>query len=103
MFARRLELFVSLVLLAVSTAQSQSTFATVTGVITDAQGTAVPNAKILATHERTNYRYNGASNDSGQYTLANLLDGVYTVRVSAPGFLEYVVEGVQLAGRDVRR
>lgn len=84
MFARRLGMFLPLVLLAASTALGQTTFATITGLITDSQGTLVPGATILAIHQRTNYRYSGASNDAGQYTLANLLEGVYTVRVSAP-------------------
>src|SRR5438876_5031302 len=103
MFVRRLGLFVPLVLLAAATARGQSTFATITGLITDAHGAAVPGATVLATHQRTNYRYSGSSNEAGLYTLANLLDGAYTVRVTAAGFLEYVMEGVQLAGRDVRR
>ena len=68
MFARRLGMFLPLVLLAASTALGQTTFATITGLITDSQGTLVPGATILAIHQRTNYRYSGASNDAGQYT-----------------------------------
>src|SRR5437899_3294947 len=64
MFARRLGMFLPLVLLAASTALGQTTFATITGLITDSQGTLVPGATILAIHQRTNYRYSGASNDA---------------------------------------
>ena len=102
MFVRRLGMCLPLFLLTAS-AQGQTTFATITGLITDAQSTVVPGATILATRQSTNYRYSGVSNDAGQYTIANLLEGVYTVRVSAPGFVEYVVDGVELAARDVRR
>jgi hypothetical protein len=103
MFERRLRIFLPLVLLAASTARGQSTFATITGLITDPHGTIVPGAKVLAKQDNTNYSYSGVSNEAGQYTLANLLVGSYTVRVSAAGFGEYVVSSVQLADRDVRR
>ena len=103
MSLRSLVLSLPLALLVVPVAHGQSSFATITGLITDPQGAIVPGATVVAMHQRTNYRYSGASNEAGQYTLANLLEGTYTVRVSATGFVEYVVEGAQLAGRDVRR
>jgi len=103
MTLRSLTLLLLLVLMEVPLARGQGTFATITGLITDAQGAIVPGATVVATHQRTNYRYSGASNEAGQYTLANLLDGAYTVRITAAGFQEFAVEGVQLAGRDVRR
>ena len=49
-------------------AMDQSTFATITGVISDPAGAAVPGAKIEATNRQTNYRYTATSNDGGQFT-----------------------------------
>jgi hypothetical protein len=82
---------------------AQSTFATVTGVATDPTGAAVPNVAIEVRETATNYVYNTLTNDAGQYTVANLRDGRYTLRAKAPGFQEYAVENIVLTGLDVRR
>lgn len=86
-----------------SPAAAQSTFATLTGTITDAAGAAIPGATIEATHVQTNYVYTGQSNESGVYVLAQLRDGAYIVRVRSAGLKEYVARDVQLAARDLRR
>ncbi len=82
---------------------AQSTFATITGSVTDPNGAMVPGVQIEATHVATNYKYTATSNEAGQYTLVNIREGSYTVRAKAAGFREFVAQGVELAGRDVRR
>jgi hypothetical protein len=89
--------------LAVSRAGAQTTFASITGTVTDAQGSVVPGAQIEATHMASNYRYKTQSNESGNYTLAQLREGEYTVRATATGFNDFEVKEVRLAARDVRR
>ncbi|MBK9167208.1 MAG: TonB-dependent receptor [Bryobacterales bacterium] len=84
-------------------ANAQTTFASITGTVTDAGGAVIPNVAIEATHVRSNYRYSVVSNDSGSYTLAQLLEGDYTLRATAPGFQEFFVQNLQLVARDVRR
>jgi hypothetical protein len=96
--------FLSAVLMATfETANSQTTFASITGLVTDASGSAVPNAVITATNQETNIRTSITSNDAGYYTIAQLKDGPYSVQVRAPGFQEFVVANIILAARDVRR
>jgi hypothetical protein len=63
----------------------------------------VPNAEVEGVHAATNYRYTARSNDAGVYTLAQLREGAYTVRVRAAGFKESVFQDVELVSRDVRR
>jgi hypothetical protein len=81
----------------------QSTFATLTGMVSDATGAAVANVAIEAKEIATNYTYNALTNDAGQYTIANLREGRYTLRARAAGFQEYAVENIVLTGLDVRR
>ena len=94
---------VTLAALFVPSVLAQGTFATITGSVTDPSGAAVPAATIEATHLATNYVYTVQSNEAGQYTLANLREGVYTLKATAEGFQEFVVTSIELAGRDLRR
>lgn len=92
-----------LCLLAASISYGQSTYATITGTVTDPNGAVIPNANVAAVHVQTNYRYTATSNEVGQYTLANLREGEYMLVASGGGFTDFTVKGIQLVGRDVRR
>ncbi len=48
----------------------QSTFATITGVVTDPTGAVVPNATIEITLVDRNQKFTAASNETGNYTFA---------------------------------
>jgi len=85
------------------TAYSQTTFASITGTVTDATGAVVRGATIAATNVETNIKTAAKSNEDGNYTIAQLKEGTYTVRAEAPGFKSFVVEKVGLVARDVRR
>lgn len=87
----------------ISAAWGQSTFSTITGNVTDPTGASVPAAVIEALHVERNHSFRTATNDDGQYTVANLPDGAYTVTVKAAGFQEFKAERLILAGRDIRR
>lgn len=82
---------------------AQSTFATLTGTVTDPTGAAVPGASIEAIFVRTNYSYKGVSNENGVYVVGQLTDGSYTVHVRAAGLKEFVARDLQLGSRDLRR
>ncbi len=84
-------------------AHAQSTYATITGAVTDPNGALVPNASIEAVNKGTNYRYTANSNEAGQYTVANLLPGTYTLRATAAGFERFEAADIELSGRDQRR
>ena len=60
--------------------------ATVTGVVTDPSGAAVPNANIKATNVATNQSRETKSDAQGVYTIPFLDPGVYNFEVSAAGF-----------------
>lgn len=84
-------------------ATAQTTFASVTGTVTDATGAVIAGADISAVHRESNYRYTAQSNAAGAYTLRQLREGGYTVTVQAPGFKQFVATDVQLVSMDVRR
>src|SRR5205807_2703234 len=95
--------FTVLLLGFVRTSYSQTTFASITGTVTDATGAIVPGAIITATHGETNIKTSATSNEEGNYTIAQLKEGNYTVRTEAKGFKSFVVENVRLVARDLRR
>jgi len=97
-------LLVSFLLFAMAgTSPAQTTFATITGSVTDSSGAVVPNAKVTATRLETNIKSAAQTNAFGNYTIAQLVEGTYEVRVQAPGFKELRLQGVVLTARDVRR
>lgn len=81
----------------------QTTFATLTGTVTDPAGATVPNATLTATHVQSNYLYTAKSNESGNYNIPQLREGAYTLRVQSPGFKESRIQNIALVSLDVRR
>ena len=88
---------------AAAPAGAQTTFASVTGNVTDASGAVIPGASVTAVHLDSNYRYTAQSNEAGTYTLAQLREGTYRVTVEAQGFKQFVATDVRLVSMDVRR
>lgn len=80
----------------------QTTFATITGIVTDSSGAIVPGVTVTAVHLASNYHYDAVTNDSGQYTLMQLREGPYTLKAQLAGFKEFVVQ-LRLAAQDLRR
>jgi Carboxypeptidase regulatory-like domain len=81
----------------------QTTFATLTGLITDSAGAVAPGATVKATHVASNYEYVTSTNSAGNYTLSQLREGEYVLRVQLAGFREFVAQNIRLAAQDVRR
>jgi hypothetical protein len=93
----------ALAALAAGLAYSQTTFATITGTVTDATGAVVPNASITVTNVETNTTVSGSSNEVGNYSLPQIKEGKYTVKVEAAGFQPFLAKDVILTARDIRR
>jgi len=71
--------------------------ATMSGVVVDAQGAVVAEAKIAATQTQTSANFQTLSGSDGQYTLPFLPPGDYRIVVEAPGFKRFVREGVRIS------
>jgi hypothetical protein len=77
-------------------ALAQSTNATISGVIVDPSGKALPGATIEILNDATGMRYDGATNDFGIYVVSILPPGQYRVQVSKLGFKTLIKPGVTL-------
>ena len=65
---------------------AQQVYGSIFGTVTDASGSAVPNAKVTVFDVTKNTRSEVNTNDSGNYTKGQLIPGVYNVDVEATGF-----------------
>src|SRR5437588_499849 len=100
----RIALIAGLLMLALTgVGYAQTTYASITGTVTDATGAVVPGATVTATSLETNIKTSATANQDGNYTIAQLKEGTYTVRAEAAGFKSFVVDRVGLVARDVRR
>ncbi len=100
--AARVLLAVGLICSLALPARAQVGLSTITGIVSDDQGAAVPGATVTATNTATNVPYIGVSNDAGVYTINALTIGTYTVRVELEGFKAVQVT-VNIAGGQTAR
>ncbi len=77
-------------------AVGQSDSSSLSGVVSDATGAALPNARISITNNATKAVNTATSNESGAYTVPNVPSGDYTVHVEASGFQTYDVRDVHV-------
>src|SRR5436309_6683592 len=65
---------------------AQTGAASITGLLTDQSGAAVPAATVTATNQATNVEYTAVSNGVGNYTITSLPVGTYVVKAALSGF-----------------
>src|SRR6516165_7164024 len=75
----------------------QTQTARLQGVVHDASGASVPNAKIVAINDQTKDASEATSNAAGLYVLPALRPGTYTLTVEASGFSKTTVTDIELA------
>ena len=92
-----------LVALTSSSEGAQSTYATITGTVTDSSGAVISGANVVATNVETAVATKTTTNDDGVYTVPQLREGPYMLSITAPGLREFLATDVVLATRDIRR
>src|SRR5437868_2707338 len=88
-----------LAVLAVSLGQlalSQTTTATISGVVRDPQGGLIPNAAISVVQTETGQTRQTISGAGGDYTISNLPIGTYRITASSAGFKKTVIPSLTL-------
>src|SRR5713226_2526752 len=96
----RLRNFFFLAFLCSSMALAQRDLGTITGIISDPQGAAVPNAKVIITEDATGLTYDVQTNSAGEYIRPLLKPGTYTVTAEATGFRRIAQKNVVIVGGD---
>src|SRR5207249_1427611 len=74
----------------------QSDRGTITGTVLDPGSAAVPNATLTLKSTTTGATYQTITTGMGNFTLPSLPSGIYSLTVGAPGFNQYVQEGIQV-------
>jgi hypothetical protein len=95
-------LFVGLAL-APAAAVAQTGAASITGLVLDETGGALPGVTITATNQATNVPYTAVSNEAGNYTLASVPIGTYVVKAELAGFRTATTAAVKLEAKQVAR
>ena len=89
-------LALSLVLCSAS-AWAQTQLATVFGTVTDPTGAVIAEAKVTVSSTSTGLKRVGLTDTKGQYHVAGLPPGMYTVRAGKDKFQTQVLDGVVLS------
>lgn len=92
----RRRLFGSAIVLATSTAAYGQGLARINGVVTDASGAAIPEARVTATQLSTGVKTQAVASGSGDYSFPALPPARYRITVEAPGFATFSNEEVVL-------
>lgn len=93
MFRFAFILFAQVVLFATLCMAQQGT---IQGVVTDASGAVVPNAKVTVTNPGTSVTQAVETNESGFYSIPFLVPGKYNVRADASGFASRELQNLVL-------
>ena len=98
----RLALAASAVLISSLVAGAQTYRGTLTGMVTDASGAAVPNANVQLKNPATNETLTGKTNSAGDFSFPELPVGTYTLVVSAPGFTAQSLDNIAIEVTKIR-
>lgn len=98
-------LFLLLILLAAGpgAVYAQTGAASLTGIVTDQSGAAVPGATVTATNQGTNVDYTAVSNETGSYTVTSLPVGTYVVKAELARFKTAATKPLQMEAKQVVR
>lgn len=85
-----------LFLLTASFAYGQATEGSILGTVYDPSGSPVPNANVRVTGDNTGLARTTQTNETGEYVVAALPLGFYSVSVEQRGFKKALVPGVEI-------
>ena len=73
-----------------------STTGSITGVVKDPQGAAVPKAEVTVVDEKTGVSRTVTTTDDGFYNISSIPAGIYTISTAPSGFKKSITTGVEL-------
>jgi hypothetical protein len=75
---------------------AQNVTGSITGIVKDPSGAAIPGARIKATNSGTQLSFEAASDEIGSYTVRNIPVGIYAVTAQAAGFTTHEAGGIRV-------
>jgi hypothetical protein len=87
---------IGLLILGTAVAFGQMNTGDITGTVNDPAGAIIEGATVVAVNLNTQLRFSSLTNGAGQYLLAQLPPGAYTLTVNVQGFKQAVEEHVAL-------
>src|SRR5215469_1597219 len=80
-----------------ASAWPQTQLATVLGTVSDSTGAVIPGAQVTILNQSTGLKRSTPTDTNGQYRLAGLPPGMYTIRAEKEKFQTDVLEGIALS------
>lgn len=93
----KLLLLVALLAFGARGVYAQFETASLVGKVTDSTGAVIPGATVTVTNTETGVAISRQTNDSGEYNVPALRNGVYRVVVTKDGFDSFITDNVNLA------
>ena len=84
-------------------ARAQTGAASITGLVIDETGAALPGVTVTATNQATNVEYVGVTNAAGNYTIGPVTIGAYVIKATLTGFRTSSTGAIALEARQVAR
>jgi carboxypeptidase family protein len=84
-------------------ASAQTGTASITGLVTDETGGALPGVTITATNQATNVQHVAVTNEVGNYTITPVTVGSYVIKAELAGFRTSTTVPIALEARQVAR
>ena len=82
---------------------AQALYGSLTGNITDSTGAALPGTTVTITNEATGLQLTAVTDQTGTYTIRNILGGTYTLKAALQGFREFVQTGIPITAGGIVR
>ena len=73
---------------------AQTNRGSITGTVSDPVGAVVASANVVAVEAATHAQYTTVTTATGNYTLAEVPPGVYSLSVEVPGFKKFTQQGI---------
>src|SRR5574341_1543726 len=73
------------------------------GAVTDQNGAVVPGAVVTVTNQGTGQVREAQTNSGGEYTITNVLPGIYDIKVTKQGFTTHTQTGMTITANNIAR
>ncbi len=94
---------ISFLILSALPVLAQSDRGTITGAVTDSQGAVIPNAKVALVNGDTGAPYETVTTPTGNYTIAQLPAGPYSLTVEVAGFKRFEQKNIVVQSAQTER